>query len=632
MCFHCSVFIREVKKRIRAGEKSYDYVQHRLVESVRTANGPRQRTVLNLGTLEINKDKYKDLANTIEAILNKDKQCGLFDTDPEIAGLARHFAGIILRQRLQAEPSSQEKDTDPPRYETVDVNSFTASDGRSVSLEHIALTQLRQLGFFDILDGCGFTESQQRHAAALVCARLVHPDSERETAKWLRETSAMDELLDTDFSSISDQTLHRSADRLYAQRELIEKGLSEKSTDLFSLDDSLVFYDLTNSYFESPKQDSAIAKYAKSKEKRNDCPLITLGLVVDAQGFPKKSRIYEGNVAEGGTLFDILEELGKEEGAKPRTVIIDAGIATEENLERLREDKRFEYVAVSRKKMARELFEGAEAKEIAVNRKKRLTVKALRQEDEVFLLCASEDREAKEKAMFADRKYKFEKGLRLLNAGLTKPRTQKKYDSILERIGRLKQKFKMGNFYTINVTKEEEKATSITWTFLKDNPQEPGEYILRTSRKDLSDEQISMLHRTLTMIESSFRWIKMSLGMRPNYHQLDKRMSAHVFISVLAYFVMTPILHKLHWGGNFVSAKETKREYSDWEIPYGWNGIAGTMASQTRVTSSFLCEDNQRMDVRTTLEPTAKQRELYRRLSIPPKPLKRIIVKQGGSH
>ena len=268
--------------------------------------------------------------------------------------------------------------------------------------------------------------------------------------------------------------------------------------------------------------------------------------------------------------------------------------------------------------MPRELFDGKEAKEIEVNRKKRLTIKALHQEDEVFLLCKSEERAAKEEAMFANRKNKFEKELRLLHAGLTKPRTRKKYDSVLERIGRLKQKFKMGNFYTINVTKEEEKATSITWTFLKDKPKEPGEYILRTSRKDLSDEQISMLHRTLTMIESSFRWIKMSLGMRPNYHQLDKRMSAHVFVSVLAYFVMAPLLHKLHWGGKFVRAKEPKRDHSDWEIPYGWKGIAGTMASQTRVTSSFLCKDEQRMDIRTTLEPTAKQRDLYRRLNIPP--------------
>ncbi len=592
--------------------------------------------MLNLGTLEIDKDKYKDLANTIEAILNKDNQGDLFDADPEVVGLARHFAEIIIRQRIQAEPPKQEDEieTDSPRYESVDVNSITASLGRSVSLEHIALTQLGQLVFFDVLKECGFTESQQQHAAAQVCSRLVHPDSERETARWLRETSAMDELMGADFSSISDHALHRSADQLFAKRDIIEKRLSEKSSELFSLDNSLIFYDLTNRYFESPKRGSAIAAYGNSTEKRKDCPLITLALVVDAQGFPKRSRIYEGNITEGVTLFEILEALVKEDGrgTTPKTVIIDAGIATEANLERLRKDKRFEYVAVSRKKMPRELFDGKEAKKIEVNRKKRLTVKALHQADEVFLLCASEDREAKEKAMFADRKYKFEKGLRLLNAGLTKPRTQKKYDSILERIGRLKQKFKMGNFYTINVTKEEEKATSITWTFLKDNPQEPGEYILRTSRKDLSDEQISMLHRTLTMIESSFRWIKMSLGMRPNYHQLDKRMSAHVFISVLAYFVMTPILHKLHWGGNFVSAKETKREYSDWEIPYGWNGIAGTMASQTRVTSSFLCEDNQRMDVRTTLEPTAKQRELYRRLSIPPKPLKRIIVKQGGSH
>jgi hypothetical protein len=224
------MFIREVKKRIRTDEKIYDYIQHRLVESVRTSSGPRQRTVLNLGTLEIDKDKYKDLANTIEAILNKDNQGDLFDADPEVVGLARHFAEIIIRQRIQAEPPKQEDEieTDSPRYESVDVNSITASLGRSVSLEHIALTQLGQLGFFDVLKECGFTESQQQHAAAQVCSRLVHPDSERETARWLRETSAMDELMGADFSSISDHALHRSADQLFAKRDIIEKRLSKK--------------------------------------------------------------------------------------------------------------------------------------------------------------------------------------------------------------------------------------------------------------------------------------------------------------------------------------------------------------------------------------------------------------------
>lgn len=247
LCLVRNMFIREVKKRIQTDGKFYDYIQHRLVESKRTSKGPRQQTVLNLGTLEISKDKFKALANNIEALLSK--QNILFDDDPEITGLAQHFSEIILRKRLQQVQASSNEQSQAPKteekahYETVDVNSATTSNGRSVGLEHIALSQLRQLGFFEILEDCGFLENQKQYAAAQVCARLVHPDSERETARWLRDSSAMDELLGADFSRISDNTLHRIADKLYANKDTIEQKLMEKTKDLFSLNDSFVFYD-----------------------------------------------------------------------------------------------------------------------------------------------------------------------------------------------------------------------------------------------------------------------------------------------------------------------------------------------------------------------------------------------------
>lgn len=631
------MFIREVRKFIKKDGHAYEYVQHRLVESVRTKSGPRQRNLLNLGRLDIAKDKHKTLANLIEAILSKSDQTSLFEEPPELVGLAKHFSEIIIRKRLQAEGIRQPEmaqSEDPvlaPHYERMDVNTMCHSDGRTVGVEHIALSQLRQLSFFEILDECSFTEREQQYAGAQICSRLVHPDSERETARWLRETSGLDELLGADFSHISDHTLHRVADQLLANKDKIERGLCENTRDLFSLDDRLILYDLTNSYFESSKRNSSIAAYAKSKEKRTDCPVITLALVVDGYGFPKRSRILEGNVSEPGTLWKILEELELRDRDKdPMTVVIDAGIATEENLKRLRDDKRFEYVAISRKKKFQEdLFSGSASRKLAMSRHKELTIKTARYGEETFLLCQSPDRVAKDEAIFSSRRNRFEKGLTALNQGLKKPRTQKSYASVLERIGRLKERYKVGNFYTLDVQQKDGLAIEIKWRFHADKQKEPGEYLIRTSRKDLLDHELSILHRTLTMIESAFRWLKSELGLRPNYHQLDKRISAHVFISVLAYFVLAPILNKLQWGGEFVGSSDARIDHSPWDDPYGWRGLVRTMASQTRVTSSFLCEDGQRMDVRTTLEPTTNQRQLYKRLKITPKPLKRIVVKEG---
>jgi transposase len=311
-------------------------------------------------------------------------------------------------------------------------------------------------------------------------------------------------------------------------------------------------------------------------------------------------------------------------------VLIDAGIATEENLKRLREDKRFEYVAVSRKKQcAKDFFSKSESRKLKMSRKRELTVKIAREGEETFLLCQSPERKAKEEAILLRRRARFEAELRSLRDGLGRPRTRKKYESVVERIGRLKERHKVGSLYKIEVTEAEGKATDITWHYLSGKPKAPGEYIIRTSRTDLEDREISLLHRTLTMIESSFRFLKSVLGIRPNFHQLDRRISAHVFISVLAYFFLAPILAKLNRGGEFTGRGKTRETHDSWDIPYGWSGVVRTMASQSRVTTSFLCKDGHRMDIRTTVEPTLKQRALYQRLNLSPRPLARVIVKEG---
>jgi len=631
------MFIREVKKRLGGPQGIYEYVHHRLVESVRTPNGPRQKVVLNLGTLDIGQEKFKTLANMIEAIINKNPQQPLFDEDPGLVPLAHHFAEQVVRKRLQ---QSEETEAEAPakaarpepkkQYETVDVNSTTSSHGKTIGAEHIALSQLKQLSFFKILGQCGFNQKQQQYAAAQVCARMVHPASERETARWLRETSGLDELLGADFSTISDFTLHHTADQLLAQKDVLETKLSQATRDLFALDETLVLYDLTNTYFESPKWGSKIARYGKSKEKRNDCPLVTLALVVDGQGFPKRSKIFEGNVGEAKTLWKILGELGDVDSNKgPRTVVIDAGIATEENLGLLRQDKRFEYVAISRKKkFPRDLFANSATTELELSKHKQLTVKSARDGEELFLLCQSPDRLAKDEAIFNRRKQRFEAGLTAISNGLQKPRTRKKYTAVLERIGRLKERYKIGRFYTIDVVEKDGKATMVNWKCNQAN--EPGQYLIRTSRTDLLDRELSLIHRTLTMIESAFRWLKSDLGMQPNYHQYDRRMEAHIFISVLGYFGLAPILNKLGWGGKFVGhlAAEEKAEH-DWKIPYGWCSVVKAMQTQVRITTSSLCADGQRLDIRTTLEPTANQLDLYRRLKIKSRPLKRVVLKQG---
>jgi transposase len=637
------MFIREIKKRIKKEDgKFYDYVQHRLVESVRTPSGPRQRIVLNLGKLEVDSRDLKALADLIETLASGGPQQCILPTDPKLEAIAQHFSQVLIRKRVQnqeqskSEAAQQASVEATPEWKEIDVNNVIATNGRKVGSEQISLSYLKELGFFNILDDAGFTADQKNHAAAQVVSRLIHPSSERESARWLNETSGLDELLDTDFSKISDQTLHRSADQLLAIKDTLESRLDQTSVDLFSLNDNLVLYDLTNTYFESPKTNSELAKYGHSKERRTDCPLMTLALIVDGQGFPKRSQILQGNVSEPQTLSELLARLENSPtddkqktltGDKRKTVIIDAGIATQENLENLRRDKRFDYVAVNRQKLDTQLlFDGVPSKTLTIGHNKTLEVKITRHGDETFLLCKSQDREAKETAMFAAKQTKFEAELAYLNQGLKKPRRKKDFASVNERIGRIKERYKIGHLYKIDVKQTDGVATEVSWKFHPEKNKAPGEYILRTSRTDLNDEQISSLHRTLTMIESSFRWLKSDLGLRPNYHQTDHRMSAHIFISVLAYFVLAPILNRLQWGGGSISRYDQKEPAVNYTLPYGWKSVVEAMETLTRVTTTYHCKDHKTMDIRTTLEPTAKQLDILRRLGVNPRPLKNKIV------
>jgi len=631
------MFIREIKKRLKRNGVDYEYIQHRLVESVRTEHGPRQKTILNLGTLTLPHEQLKTLANLIEQNLLNCTQSTLFgNVTDELIGLARHFADVILEKRLKESVSAPDTKTGPlsekpePSYATVDTNSIITSNSRTIGAEHIALTQLKELDFFATLERCSFTEKEQKYAAAQICARMVHPASERETARWLRDDSALAELLDVDFTHLSDQMLHRISDKLSENKEGIETSLSQTTNTLYDLDNKLILYDLTNTYFESPKRQSTIAKYGKSKEKRKDCPLITLALVVDGMGFPKRSRILEGNVTEPATLFAILENLVIADTAEgyPRTIVMDAGIATEENLEKLRADKRFEYVAVSRKKnFGDTVFTGAAEQTVHMSHEKELIVESAKYGAETLLRCKSPDRGLKDEAIHTQRKERFEKGLGKLNEGLKKKRTVKKIAAIHEKIGRLKERYSIGHLYTIDVKEDNDTATEIVWQYNADKEKKFGEYIIRTSRNELDGADLSCIHRTLTMIEAAFAWLKSDLGLRPNFHQKDTRMSAHAAISVLAYFVLAPILNRLEWGGKFVSYCGKKDDHAPWNIPFGWKGLIRTMASQTRVTTSFECDNRTRMDARTTVEPTAQQLGIYNRLKMSPRPLKRIISK-----
>ena len=605
------MFIRKTTK----SKKGRSYIQHQLVKSYRTPAGPRQKLVLNLGFIDIPKEKWKELANAIEDVLLK--QISLFEQDPEIEKLASHYASIIIQNRINNEPASQSDDKRQTKdYETIDVNTISTSDSKSIGIEHIAASWLKKYKIDKVLTKLNFSSKEIDYARILIGARLAHPGSERETVRWVNENSGLCELLGTDVK-VYDNALHRTACLLMENHKKIETHLSDVSGRIFDLKEKIILYDLTNTYFEGTKKKSSISKPGRSKERRNDRPLVTLALTVDEDGFPKQSQIFEGNVSEPKTLKSILDELSKnaEIFDFDKTIVIDAGIASEENIEIIKQ-KKFHYIAVSRKRsFDKGFWDNAISKSVKLSdQKTALKIKYVKKDDEAWLLCHSPFKEAKEKAILGKKVEKFEAELKKIDTGLTKKQTIKKYDKILERIGRLKERYGIGDLYHIEIVKRKDLAVKIKFT--KNTKGEirknkAGKYILRTNRLDLNGTEVSKLHRSLTVVEDCFRSMKSHLGIRPIHHENDFSTMAHIFITVIAYHILAGILKTLKSNG----------------INYNLETIRNILSTHSRVTTSFKTNDGSIVNIRTSNTPNIKQTEIYKALDLKLKPLGNIKIK-----
>ncbi len=594
------MYIKQTKKTV--SEKKY--YQRQLIKSVRTAAGPRQELVLNLKRLDLPKEKWKELANAIEEkLLN---QTSLFTYDEEINVLAGHYATLIVHNKLNKE-SIEEKEIQEqkPDFETVDLNSMKHTNDKSYGGEHVVNSIMKEYQFENILQEQGFTKTQINYSKMLVGGRMLHPGSERETGRWLNEGSSLPEIV-TQTGTINDNGLHRAAKLLWKNHEIIEKKLADKARDIFTLNDKIILYDLTNTYFEGSKRNSVKAKRGNSKEKRTDCPLLTLALTVDEEGFPKNSKVYEGNIGEPGTFEKVLEQLSKSDNTEKKTIVIDAGIATEDNLEKIKSSKyNFDYVAVSRKRSYDDNFwHGSQEEQIKLaDKKTKLTLKSTRTNEEVFLLCHSEAKEKKEQGIYEKRQEKFEKELQLLHDGFPEKRKLKKYVKVLEKIGRLKEKYKVGQLYNITVEKDGENATKINFKRNEKSEEKKsqyGDYVLRTNRLDLNNGDISQIHRSLTTIENSFRSMKSHLGLRPIHHQKDENSDAHLFVTVIAYHFVAGIIKRLCAKG----------------INNNWDSVRKTLNSHRRVTTNFNTKEDVVINIRQNIEANLKQNQIYKALKI----------------
>jgi hypothetical protein len=309
--------------------------------------------------------------------------------------------------------------------------------------------------------------------------------------------------------------------------------------------------------------------------------------------------VFEGNVSEPKTLYDILEFIS--DNLNKPTIAIDAGIATKDNIELIKQ-KGFDYICVARNKNSFKNLDFQEEKLLDDQ-----TLSLYKTDEEAVLYVQSKKRQIKEQSMKSKAKTAFEEKLKSIIKRL------KSYDKALEQISRLKEKYSLvSRFYTIDIKQENNTVKSIDY-FLdeeKINERFNGSYYIRTSRTDLDEKQIKDLYSMLVRVEESFRSIKSELGLRPNFHQKERRIEAHIFITTLAYHILNAIIYRLRSKG----------------IHYSFSTIRTIMSTHTLNTISLKTKDDKQMYISSCTQPQEIQKQIYEALKLKPVPIERKSI------
>jgi Transposase DDE domain len=540
---------------------------YRLVESYRNENDHVcHKTLLNIGfwidgTRE-QKEKVVDCLN--ERYKN---ELSLFEeTDDQVSAWANQFWNEMIAKKTIDRKSMAEK------HRLVKVDTIKHKESREIGTEWICAHTWNQLQLTGLFKAIGWSEEKTQLAMTQVISRAVYPGSELATSKWIKDNSAICDITGYDIKKITKDKLYQSALDLYKHKAAIEKHLSTTTNELFDLQDRIMLYDLTNTYFEGSKSRSQLAKYGRSKEKRNDAKLVVLAMVINIEGFIKYSAIHEGNYADTSDIKTLIEQLGKTGNTATRPIVVmDAGIATESNLTTLSQ-KGYKYVVVSRRKIKdyQPVIAGKETYLVTKSKKIiRLSLVANEKYKDIFLKVESPAKAAKEQGIKNRHEQGYEQQLERIKQGLDKPGGIKKADKVQQRIGRAKQKYpSIHHLYTISLDIDEATKTVLNIYWQKDAQKAAdannklGVYFLRTNLENADEGLEWMIYNTIREIESTFRILKTDLDLRPIYHQSDASTMAHLHLGILAYWLVNTIRYQLKQSGIKDDWKEIKRKAS----------------------------------------------------------------------
>ncbi len=621
------MYISKAKKYRDQGDGTaiaYDY--YRLTKSYIDKDGKtKHRSVLCLGELPgFCKEERNQLASMLTTMI-EDGQSVTCDNQrlyEEAMKQYIKYCGSSYAQendpRLIAERKAREE-AERKKGIAVKIDSLTQHEARTIGCENLCNSTLRLLDIRGYLKSKGWKREQIDLALMQIVARAIYPYSEYKTVRYLHENTALCELFKIPREKVTRHALYDSARRLWQEHRGLEDWLHDKVCTMFRLEEKILLFDITNTYFEGKMGESEICQYGRSKENRTDCKIVVLAAVVNTDGLLVRTMIYEGNRSDSTTVREVVGSLSKStDGEAKRIVVMDAGFYSKENVKWLTENG-FDYITVlpagDRK------FEATSQNVIehTDNKGQRIRLQmgkvSIEGETVKALLVDSDAKAAKERSMYEQACKRYEAGLEAIKRGILTKGGTKSRDAVNNRLGKLHAKFgSVRQSYDVTLTYggmgKKEVTTSMSWK-RKDERNAMvrkfhGKYVLLTSLDESQELNIWKFYNVIRTVEETFHVLKTDLDIRPVYHKSDEGIKAHLNLATLAYWIVSVTKYRLK-----------EKDYDN----VRWDEIMRIASTQVVVTAKVETVDGQTICIRQSTQAEDKLSAIYSLLDINSKPL-----------
>jgi transposase len=601
---------------IRKSSRTYKgktYSNYVLVESVLTPKGPRQKIICSLGDLRPRPQaEWLALAHKLTSALSG--QADLLaaqSPDPELQDLLAKVQSASPHAPL---PGSAHPADAPPDLVAVHVDQVRTEESREAGPVHVGYQFWLRLGLDAILAQAGLSERARQLTCVMTLNRLIHPASELAMPDWIRSTALAD-ILQTDFQPLAEDALYRNLDKLHTQRVAIEAALAERERSLFDLDQTVFLYDVTSTFFEGRALANPKAKRGYSRDHRPDCKQVLIGLAVNRDGFPLAHEVFAGNRHDSTTLEQMLTALDQRVGLQPgQTVVVDRGMSGEDNVKLIVARKLHYLVAEpygARSDWVEEFENDEDFREVQretsptnpFQRKSTIQVKMRQMGGELHVLCLSSERKEKDRAIRQAHEKKLLVDLEKLAKRVSKGKGKgTKPVEVLESIGRLKERYsRVARYYRMEYDSEKK-----TFHYSLDEAKRAraekldGSYLLKTDRQDLTADEAWRIYTLLTRAEAAFRTLKSPLGERPIFHHKEGRVEAHIFLCVLAYHLLMSI----------------EKTLLDADVHTSWATVRETLKTHQINTIVLPTDGGMVLRIRQASTPEPVHRQIYQKLAI----------------